>query len=107
LTPIITYVSLVSDGGSSIAGGSMGDIIRFRGMNTYVPPNATCASICAFIWLAGSAKFVANSSHVRSIGCRSMGGDTCKGVRIGVCRLPQQSWQHLCKVGGVLAAAAG
>jgi hypothetical protein len=50
-----TYVSLVSDGGSSIAGGSMGDIIRFRGMNTYVPPNATCASICAFIWLAGAA----------------------------------------------------
>jgi hypothetical protein len=59
-----TYVSLVSDGGNSIAGGSMGDIIRFRGMNTYVPPNATCASICAFIWLAGSAKFVANSSHI-------------------------------------------
>ena len=59
-----TYVSLVSDGGNSITGGSMGDIIRFRGMNTYVPPNATCASICAFIWLAGSAKFVANSSHI-------------------------------------------
>ena len=45
--------------------------------------------------------------QVRSIGCRSMGGDTCKGARIGVCRLPQLSWQHLCKVGDVLAAAAG
>jgi hypothetical protein len=59
-----TYVSLVSDGGNSITGGSIGDIIRFRGMNTNVPPNATCASICAGIWLAESAKFVANSSHL-------------------------------------------
>jgi hypothetical protein len=59
-----TYVSLVSDGGNSITGGSMGDIIRFRGMNTYVRPNATCTSICAFIWLAGRAKFAANSSHI-------------------------------------------
>jgi hypothetical protein len=50
-----TYVSLVSDGGNSITGGSIGDIIRFRGMNTYVRPNATCTSICAFIWLAGRA----------------------------------------------------
>ena len=58
------HISLVSDGGNSITGGSIGDIIRFRGMNIYVPPNATCASICAFIWLAGSAKFVANSSHI-------------------------------------------
>jgi hypothetical protein len=54
----------VSDGGNSITGGSIGDIIRFRGMNTYVGPNATCTSICAFIWLAGRAKFVAKSSHI-------------------------------------------
>ena len=59
-----TYVSLVSDGGNSITGGSIGDIIRVRGVNTYVPSNATCASICAFIWLAGRAKFAANSAHV-------------------------------------------
>src|ERR1700722_1432861 len=35
-----------------------------------------------------------------------MGRDNCKGGRIGAWRLPQQSWQHLCKVGGVLAAPA-
>ena len=50
-----TYVSLLSDGGNSITGGSMGDVIRFRGMNTYVGPNATCTSICAFIRVAGRA----------------------------------------------------
>jgi len=42
-----TYVSLVSDGGNSIT-GSIGDIIRFRGMNTYVGPNATCTDGTCF-----------------------------------------------------------
>jgi hypothetical protein len=67
-----TYVSLVSDGGNSITGGSIGDIIRFRGMNTYVGANATCTSICAFIWLAGRAKFAANSSHIGVHGAYNM-----------------------------------
>ena len=62
----------MSDGGNSITGGSIGDIIRFRGMNTYVGPNATCTSICAFIWLAGHAKFAANSAHIGFHGAYSM-----------------------------------
>jgi hypothetical protein len=62
----------VSDGGNSITGGSIGDIIRIRGMNTYVGPNASCASICAFIWLAGRAKFASNSAHVGFHGAYSI-----------------------------------
>jgi hypothetical protein len=67
-----TYVSLLSDGGNSITGGSIGDIIRFRGMNTYVGPNDHCTSICAFIWLAGRAKFASSSSHIGVHGAYNM-----------------------------------
>lgn len=59
-----TYVSLSSNGGNAISGGAMGDIIRFRGMSTYVPPDASCTSICAFVWLAGRGKYAAANSRI-------------------------------------------
>ena len=36
-----------------------------------------------------------------------MRGDTRKRARIRVCRLPQESGQPFCKVGGMLPAPAG
>jgi hypothetical protein len=59
-----TYVSLSSNGGNAISGGGIGDIIHFRGMNTYVPPRATCVSICGLIWLAGHNKFAESSAYI-------------------------------------------
>jgi hypothetical protein len=58
------YVSLKSNGGNALAGGSIGDTIRVRGMSTYIPPNASCVSVCSVIWLAGREKFADNSAHV-------------------------------------------
>jgi hypothetical protein len=46
-------VTLMSNGGSPAAIG-IGDFIRLTGMTTYVPAGQTCASTCAFVWLAGA-----------------------------------------------------
>ena len=45
--------------------------------------------------------------QVRGISPRSMRDYTRKRARIGVCRLPQESGQPFCRVGGILAAPAG
>jgi hypothetical protein len=58
------YVSLSSPGGNVISGGTIGDLIRYRGMNTYVGRDTTCTSVCGLMWLAGRNKFAENSSHI-------------------------------------------
>lgn len=56
-------VVLISDGGEALAIG-IGDVIRNSGMSTLVPPGRTCASACAFIWLAGSPRFMGSGARI-------------------------------------------
>ena len=49
-------VSLISNGGLAIEGVEMGRAIVSSGAKTYVDKDETCASACAFAWLAGNPR---------------------------------------------------
>src|SRR5262245_36967902 len=49
-------VFLTSNGGSTAAGIEIGRMIRMRGWQTVVPPNAICASACALAWFGGTPR---------------------------------------------------
>jgi hypothetical protein len=51
--PEKVVVTLTSDGGDFVTAFLVGDHIRLTGMTTFVPAGKTCASACAFVWLAG------------------------------------------------------
>jgi hypothetical protein len=51
--PEKVVVTLTSDGGHFLTAFLVGDHIRLTGMTTFVPAGKTCASACAFVWLAG------------------------------------------------------
>ena len=57
-------VVLDSHGGKLAAGLIIGDAIRARSYMTVVPENATCASVCGLIWLAGTERFVSRSARI-------------------------------------------
>ncbi|MCK1597141.1 hypothetical protein [Bradyrhizobium sp. 164] len=57
-------VALRSDGGSLLAGISIGETIRSRGFATLVPANSRCASACALAWLGGTPRYMAASAQV-------------------------------------------
>jgi hypothetical protein len=65
IDPASVIVSLASPGGK-LTGLRIGELIREKGLATFVPDNSECTSVCAFIWLAGTR--------------RAVGGDN---VRIG------------------------
>ena len=46
-------VVLASPGGELTSAITIGEHIRMKGYSTVVPPNATCASACGLVWLAG------------------------------------------------------
>ena len=48
----------MSNGGQFFPAIVIGDFIRLTGMATYVPADKTCASACAFVWLAGAQRMV-------------------------------------------------
>jgi ATP-dependent protease ClpP protease subunit len=57
-------VLLNSPGGSVLAGELIAFSIMEAGYATVVPENATCASICANIWLTGKVRFLASTAHI-------------------------------------------
>ena len=57
-------VTLVSYGGSINPALQIGDLIRKRGLSTFVPGDRTCTSACALIWLAGVPRTVADTPQI-------------------------------------------
>jgi hypothetical protein len=56
--PEKVIVTLISNGAQFYPAIVIGDFIRLTGLATYVPADKTCASACAFVWLAGSQRMV-------------------------------------------------
>jgi len=59
-----TVVVLRSPGGLVVDGLNIGTTIRSKGYNTVVPDDAICASVCGLMWLAGSTRFLTESSKI-------------------------------------------
>jgi hypothetical protein len=59
-----TTVFLQSPGGAVVDGLNIGIAIHRSGYSTEVPVNATCASICGLIWLAGEPRLLAATSKI-------------------------------------------
>ena len=57
-------VVLESNGGNLQAGIAMGTEVRRRGFSTLVPNGATCASVCASIWLGGANRQMGSASRI-------------------------------------------
>jgi hypothetical protein len=57
-------VVLESNGGNLVSGVTMGAEVRRRGFSTLVPNGATCASVCASIWLGGETRSMGPASRV-------------------------------------------
>jgi hypothetical protein len=55
---------LDSEGGSVEAALEIGKAIRLKGFATAVLPNTLCASACALTWLAGTTRFLSETSHI-------------------------------------------
>jgi hypothetical protein len=57
-------VALASPGGNLLASIQIGEIIRIKNFITVVPPKMVCASSCAFIWLAGTRRYVWDTAKI-------------------------------------------
>jgi hypothetical protein len=57
-------VVLGSDGGNLRAGIEIGKAIRLKGLQTFVPDGALCASACAIAWLAGAPRLMSPTAKV-------------------------------------------
>src|SRR5262245_5025306 len=57
-------VFLTSEGGCIEAGIEIGRMIRMRGWQTVVPPNAICASACALAWFGGTPRIMWPTSKI-------------------------------------------
>jgi hypothetical protein len=57
-------VTLVSHGGLIGPAMQIGELVRKRGMWTFVPGDRTCASACALIWVAGWLRTVGNTPQI-------------------------------------------
>jgi hypothetical protein len=57
-------VTLVSYGGLIGPAMQIGELVRKRGMSTFVPGERTCASACALIWVAGFPRIVGDTPQI-------------------------------------------
>jgi hypothetical protein len=62
--PKRTIIRLQSGGGAAYASLNIGYLIHQKGLSTYVPKGASCASGCALIWLAGSPRVAGDNSVI-------------------------------------------
>jgi hypothetical protein len=62
--PEKVVVTLTSDGGEFVTAFLVGDHIRLTGMTTFVPADKTCASACAFVWLAGRPRTFGRGARI-------------------------------------------
>jgi hypothetical protein len=64
LDPEKTAVALASEGGTFRPALVIANHIRLTGMSTLVPAGRTCASSCAYIWLAGRVRMLDTDARV-------------------------------------------
>src|SRR5262249_47448564 len=64
LDPEKTAVALASEGGAFRPALVIANYIRLTGMSTLVPADRTCASSCAYIWLAGRVRMLDTNARV-------------------------------------------
>jgi hypothetical protein len=57
-------VNLFSEGGNVDAALAIGAFIAIKNFATSVPPDVTCASACALIWIAGNHRYLSPSSRI-------------------------------------------
>lgn len=57
-------VELDSPGGSLLSGIQIGTVIRLRSFHTLVRNEKTCASACAYAWLAGTERYVQPAARI-------------------------------------------
>src|SRR5262249_34706607 len=62
--PEKVVVTLTSDGSEFVTAFLVGDHIRLTGMTTFVPTGKTCASACAFLWLAGRPRTFGGGARI-------------------------------------------
>jgi hypothetical protein len=62
--PEKVVVTLTSDGSEFVTAFLVGDHIRLTGMTTFVPTGKTCASACAFVWLAGRPRTFGGGARI-------------------------------------------
>ena len=60
----LVIVTLVSYGGRIGPAMQIGELVRKRGMLTFVPGDRTCASACATIWVAGKLRTVGDTPQI-------------------------------------------
>ena len=76
LHPTITTVVLHSGGGSVGMAATMSRVIFEKGLVTYVPRDATCASACGYLWLAGKVRVLDGTLGAHRISVGDMANDT-------------------------------
>ena len=60
----LVVVTLMSYGGLIAPAMQIGELVRKRGMSTFVPGDRTCASACALIWVAGFLRTVGDVPQI-------------------------------------------
>ena len=60
----LVIVTLMSNGGAIGPAMQIGELVRKRGMLTFVPGDRTCASACALIWVAGWLRTVGDTPQI-------------------------------------------
>jgi hypothetical protein len=60
----LVIVTLVSYGGLIAPAMQISELLRKRGMLTFVPGDRTCASSCALIWVAGRLRTVGDTPQI-------------------------------------------
>ena len=66
-------VKLDSPGGAISVASVIGETVHGEGWHTFVHSKVTCASACAFIWLAGKARWYEGTAHIGFHGTREPG----------------------------------
>src|SRR5262249_50706369 len=65
-------VELDSPGGVISVASVIGETVHGEGWYTFVHDRVTCASACAFIWLAGKMRWYEGTAHIGFHGTRSL-----------------------------------
>jgi hypothetical protein len=65
-------VELDSPGGDISVSSVIGETVHGEGWHTFVHDKVTCASACAFIWLAGKTRWYEGTAHIGFHGTREV-----------------------------------
>lgn len=62
--PYSEIVVWLNSGGGNMAALDIGELVHTYGMQTYVPAKRQCYSLCAYVWLAGSKRFLGKKAEI-------------------------------------------